>query len=690
MRIVFAVIFCFCAAAFLRAATQEFSLRDLGDGNAEVSAYLGNAASVCVPAELDGKRISRIGSDAFFANASLREISFSENLTEIAPGAFAHCSNLEKIVFPASLKKIGARAFFACEKLTEIVLPENLEFLGEEAFAFCDALKKISAPQQISEQGENAFPLTSPALFPGSKFPTLEIDFASARLSEPSGNGAIDGGEVCRLCVPVKNTGTADAYACRVKTFLNTPGAELRFPPALGLTKIPAGETVVAEIPVVATRALKQGEAEFTVEIEEPDGFGSEEKIFTVETRPFIAPKLKIVDFSVSGQGDSTLKKNAPFDLQLFLQNTTAGKAENVSLEIELPENVVVLDGAVSHNFETLVGGEAKPLELSLLVPRRFRGNAVPVRVRITEKYGEYAENWETELPLNSTIATAKTVFKAQADKHGEIALASFTSEVDKNVPVNPENAVRNRFVAILANENYRFVDPVPFAQNDGHVFYEYCRKTLGVPESQIKFFKNATSGEMNEALSWLEARGKLANAELVLYYSGHGVPDDETRTAYLLPTDVSPANLNYVKSLPEIYTQLSRSRAKIAVVFLDACFSGMRRDNAPVVAAKGVRRAVPVGDISGLPPNLVVFTAASGDQTAHFAKSEKHGLFTYVLLKKIKETRGNISFSELAQYLSEAVPEQSLKLGDFEQTPSILAHDAFPYWDEKLYAEKQ
>ena len=96
---------------------------------------------------------------------------------------------------------------------------------------------------------------------------------------------------------------------------------------------------------------------------------------------------------------------------------------------------------------------------------------------------------------------------KAQSDEHEAIELASFTSDVDKNIPVNPQNASRNRFVAVIANENYRFVPPVSFALNDGKVFYEYCRKTFGVPESQIKFFKNATSGEMNEALSWLEAR---------------------------------------------------------------------------------------------------------------------------------------------------------------------------------------
>ncbi|MBR6797122.1 MAG: leucine-rich repeat protein, partial [Opitutales bacterium] len=513
-------IFWFSGAVFC-VASADFSLRELGDGKAEISAYRGNASSLLVPGEIDGKRIVSIGSGAFFGNAKLREISFPENLFEIKPAAFAHCTALERITFPTTLKKIGSRAFFACEKLPEIVLPENLELLGEEAFAFCSALEKLSAPLQIAECGENAFPLTAGAFFPKSKFPALEIDVEAAKILEPSGNFAVDGGEICRICVPVKNTGNADAYGCRLKASLKTPRGGLSFSQALGITKIPAGETVVAEIPVVASRLLEQGNAEFLLFAEEPNGFGSEEKMLTVETRPFVAPLLKIVDFSVSGQGDSTLKKNAPLDLQFFLQNTTSGKAENVEVKIEFPGEIVLLDGNVSQTFETLKGGEAKPLEISLLVPRRYRGTAIPVRVKISEKYGEYAQNWETELRLNTTIASAKAVLKAQRDEREAIELASFTSDVDKNIPVNPQNASRNRFIAVIANENYRFVPPVSFALNDGKVFYEYCRKTFGVPESQIKFFKNATSGEMNEALSWLEARGKLENAELILYYSG-------------------------------------------------------------------------------------------------------------------------------------------------------------------------
>ena len=120
-------------------SASAFSLRDLGDGAAEISAYSGGESTLAVPATLDGKRITRIGSGAFFGNANLQSISLAEGIEEIAPLAFAHCGNLARVSLPRSLKKIGARAFFACEKLPEIELPESTQVLGEEAFAFCSS-----------------------------------------------------------------------------------------------------------------------------------------------------------------------------------------------------------------------------------------------------------------------------------------------------------------------------------------------------------------------------------------------------------------------------------------------------------------------------------------------------------------------------------------------------------------------
>ena len=69
----------------------------------------------------------------------------------------------------------------------------------------------------------------------------------------------------------------------------------------------------------------------------------------------------------------------------------------------------------------------------------------------------------------------------------------------------------------------------------------------------------------------------------------------------------------------------------------------------------------------------MVVMTASSGEETAWPFIEKKHGLFTYYLLKKLQETKGNCTMSELNSFVSKKVTEQSLYVNNGKlQTPSI------------------
>jgi len=72
----------------------------------------------------------------------------------------------------------------------------------------------------------------------------------------------------------------------------------------------------------------------------------------------------------------------------------------------------------------------------------------------------------------------------------------------------------------------------------------------------------------------------------------------------------------------------------------------------------------------------MIVFTASTGDQTAQALRSEEHGLFTYYLLKKIKETSGNITYGDLFAYLLEYVPLDALAVNKKRQEPVCISSD--------------
>lgn len=243
---------------------------------------------------------------------------------------------------------------------------------------------------------------------------------------------------------------------------------------------------------------------------------------------------------------------------------------------------------------------------------------------------------------------------------------------IDINIPVN-SFVNKNTFVVIIANENYQDVTKVPYALNDGNVFLEYCQKTLGIPTSNITFIKDATLNNMRRGLNWLKNILMAYNgqASVIFYYAGHGIPDETGTTTYLLPSDGIANDASTGYSLKDLYSTLNIQPARRILVFLDACFSGVNRDGKMLSSARGVaikpKRVEPKG-------NLVVFSAAQEDETAWPYDDQKHGMFTYYLLKKIKDSKGNLTLGELSDYVCSEVKKQSILKNQKLQSPIVNA----------------
>ena len=75
---------------------------------------------------------------------------------------------------------------------------------------------------------------------------------------------------------------------------------------------------------------------------------------------------------------------------------------------------------------------------------------------------------------------------------------------------------------------------------------------------------------------------------------------------------------------------------------------------------------------------NMVVFSAATGAQTAMPYQEKQHGLFTYYLLKKLQETRGNVTLEELGQYVTSKVTQQAQVINRKPQTPTVHSSQSF------------
>ncbi|MBU4037606.1 MAG: caspase family protein, partial [Proteobacteria bacterium] len=161
------------------------------------------------------------------------------------------------------------------------------------------------------------------------------------------------------------------------------------------------------------------------------------------------------------------------------------------------------------------------------------------------------------------------------------------------------------------------------------------------------------------------------------VYYSGHGAPNPRTGDAFLVPYDGDPSFINQTGySLKRMYEALGKLPAKEIVVALDSCFSGAGGRS---VLAEGARPLVMNLQSSfAISGNIKVMAASSGNQISSTYKEKGHGLFTYFMLKGIKnedvvKPDGTIAVSDLYDYIKPQVERIARKQYNNEQTPQLI-----------------
>ena len=155
----------------------------------------------------------------------------------------------------------------------------------------------------------------------------------------------------------------------------------------------------------------------------------------------------------------------------------------------------------------------------------------------------------------------------------------------------------------------------------------------------------------------------------ILFYYAGHGIPSDKSGHSYLMPIDAEGNDAEFCMATDELFSELALTEAKSVIVFLDACFSGANRGNGMLRSARGVRLKPKEMSPKG---NMMILSASSEDEAAFPLEDQKHGLFTYCLLKKLNETKGKVTLKELAEHVKTNVRRISAIEMGISQTPSI------------------
>lgn len=265
------------------------------------------------------------------------------------------------------------------------------------------------------------------------------------------------------------------------------------------------------------------------------------------------------------------------------------------------------------------------------------------------------------------------------AAKPSQESYPTIKSDIDE-LPVIKTKRNKNAYAIIIGIENYRQKLPkADFATQDARLVAEYLIKAMGYPEENVITLLNDHASNVDLAKyfeKWLPNNVEK-NSTVFIYYSGHGAPDPKTGGAYLVPYDGDPsfiAETGY--SLKRMYDALGRLPAKEIVIALDSCFSGAGDRS---VMAQGTRPLVMnLQSHMVLSSNMTVLSASSGEQISSTYAEKGHGLFTYFMLKGIKNedvvrSDGSIAISNLFSYLKPQVELIARKQYNNEQTPQLI-----------------
>ena len=548
-----------------------------------------------------------------------------------------------------------------------------MKFLAK--FFICSFLFLLSFP--LFSQSNGISKLYSFDIRKKIEPPVLAIE--GLRFIDEDGNNAINANESCKIEFKLINTGKGDALNIKalVNAIGNTEG--ISFLKSQNLSKVDKlGGSQTFLIEIKSDFKTTDGNIEFTLEIEEPNGFNTDKINIKVATRKFLAPSLKVVDCIVfSGNNASNLELKKPFSVQLLIQNVGQGLAKNAELKFNLPYNVFMTSGDEQMQLNDIAPNEKRSIVYELIANNKYNLPNIVLSANLTESFNRYGENWTKTLALNQSLAQKQIQIEAKSENKINIETASLRSDVDKDIPSGlPTNT--KKYALIIGCEDYTKYQTdldkevnVDFAANDARVFAEYAEKTLGFPKDQIYTLIDPTKSIVKQNINKIIRSIELeeGKAEVFFYYSGHGLPDEETKQAYLIPVDVNGNNPKDGISLAWLYAELSKFESKKVTVVLDACFSGGAR-NKELVALKGVKVKP---RIDAVPGNILVLSSSKGNESSAVYKEKQHGYFTYFLLKNLKESRGKQEFGTAFEQVKYNVSKEVNKINK-KQTPDVMS----------------
>lgn len=506
---------------------------------------------------------------------------------------------------------------------------------------------------------------------PNDKHPLFEI--SDIALNDRSGNNVVEADESFDISFVVRNIGDGELNDAVVTMGLDAQQMEWF---SYGNTKINIGNLKPGEerrlsFSGAANMSVVSEGINLTLKCEADNLFAFPTFPYSFKASGINACKPVIETFWVYNEDHSPLTPGREAVLKMTVKNTGTDMAKDVSVTLNWPDGIEYRDKSVV--IPVLAPNETKEVVTTFTVhdgndnaSKEFSLVAMVdeyTHKRNDVKYLSFATGKRNALTnLLSGVAASDVYAPQNMKKETKSELLVDLDQV--------KGFAKNRYALVIGNEDYNtmkqsstYQPDVEFAVRDAETFAQFATNMMGVREDNVILVKNATYAQMKVSLDKLTklARANQEDLELIVYYAGHGQVDGDSKDSYLIPVDVSITSPTSGIKLEDFYGTLSACNARKTFVFLDACYSGVGRG--VIIKPKDTL-------VKG---NVVVMTATSSTQRSMPYQEKNHGLFTYYLLKAIKEGGSSMSIGELYDQVSETVKTKSILINNAEQTPELL-----------------
>lgn len=364
-------------------------------------------------------------------------------------------------------------------------------------------------------------------------------------------------------------------------------------------------------------------------------------------------------------------------------------------------------------DIESILTGGLPP-SVDILYPRsgeKLTHRDIRLKVKLTDRGGGYGrmvyringitvgtDNTGRGIQVTSATVQQPKIFEKlislqPGENHISIAAFNRKNEIESRpvtVQATMEDALSKKpslFILTIGIDSYRDRSlQLKYSVNDARTLIDTLQKNgenlFQSVQIETLFNKQATRKNIESTFDRIAKKMNTSDV-FVCYMAGHGLNIDGRYN--FVPWDMKYQNESslekYCLDQTTIQDLLSQIPAFKSLILLDTCSAGaFTQPYARGLAAKGALDKL-------MRTTGRATLAASSEVQVAFEGYKGHGVFTYALIEGLNgeadrkgNRNGEISVNELAEYVSERVPQITLKNWGYEQFPMQNIHGrSFP-----------